>query len=325
MNPGGKLKDDQPAISWDEGAWALQQFRLSHVPHLGPPESIIHRVHFMTSGGGGGRTFIELLYDGSKKDLPRLPEFFSYTPPGSEIKRELPIEIQQADHLRPHIRIGHKARAVGTQAQAFGTAGWNVRLNGNVCCMSARHVIAYPFISPANTRVLLDERDIATRGRVEPVALPQAMNLFDVGVARYVNESDAEKFFVQCQDGDRPYGYPMGFCMTAATGQSFHKVGAGSLCTESILRQYLNAYGDIAVWYGTQKILYTAQLCFDPFATNGDSGAVVARDGDWTAVGVHHTGDTKYSYSSPIFKLPWTQVAHYQIPGTPRIIPSFTV
>ena len=61
--------------------------------------------------------------------------------------------------------------------------------------------------------------------------------------------------------------------------QGFHEIGAAPTdhCGSSVLRHYLDGYGDITVMYGTDKVNYVGQLCFDPICAKGDSGAVLAR------------------------------------------------
>src|ERR1051325_3395889 len=48
------IREDQPAVSFNDGVENVKRFRKDLVPELGPPHTNIHGVLFCTAGGDGG-------------------------------------------------------------------------------------------------------------------------------------------------------------------------------------------------------------------------------------------------------------------------------
>jgi hypothetical protein len=346
-----KFRDSQPAISYAEGMKAVTEFRKQHVPKL-MPHSSVHRVQLMTDAGDadgiGDAVYIEVIAVDTKV---KLPEHFSYRPPGSEAERVVEVRLTVRDPAVPHVRLGQPARMSALPATGGGTVGWNICavINGaeTVVCMTARHVLCANFFTfRKNLSVLLNDQPYAMTERVETINQNVQNNMFDLGLARYNNPElvteGAEKLNRQCQTGylpnETPYGYPMRIMAATevATGQAYHKIGAASpICNEANLTHYLDAYCDVSVPYmdgTTQRFVgYTGCLVFGPFCKKGDSGSVVANNTDWGALGLHFAGtDNVDSISCPLFNLNWTRDPNRMtydlwVPSTmkTRVIPRF--
>jgi len=347
----GRFRDSQPAISYAEGMAAVRKFRKDHVPKL-MPDSPVHRVQFMTVGGDengdGTGTFIEVIAVDAKVELPQT---FSYRPPGGKDDKTVPVKLTIRDPAVPQVRLGHPARVSTLPSTANGTAGWNIcaviRGVEKVVCMTARHALCANFFTPVlNLTVLLNDQPWGKVERVEDIDPASGSNMFDLGLARYNNPElvaeGAEKLNRQCQagypQGSSPYGYPMSIkpASNVATGQAYHKVGAASpICNEGGLNHYLDAYCDVSVPYMNgavqQYVSFTGCLVFGALCKPGDSGAVLADNTDWSALGLHFAGTPGTdSVSCPLFNLNWTRDPNnYNLfvpsTGKTRIIPRFVL
>ncbi len=335
-------RDTQPAFSWKEGTAIVKDFSDQHKVKL-EPETRIHGVQFITESGGRKR--LEVLYSSGEK--PDLPKEFVYRQEGRD---PMPLEVRliKRDAAIPHVRLGHWAQS--SASAVAGTAGWNICVvDGGVekiVCMSARHTLCPDFFNPQiGAWVWLNKLKCAHLLRAEPIVL-SAFNKYDMAIARYVDPTlindGAEDMYIQCQtgypNGPRPWGYPLALATNVLTGQSYHKVGAGTpACSQAILQPYLNGYGNRSFPYtdaqgATVWVRFQDQLIFGPFCKGGDSGAIVARDGDYTAAGLHYAGTAGVeSVSCPIFTLPWTQQAGNETitftgaGGNPRTFPRFVI
>jgi hypothetical protein len=267
------------------------------------------------------KKYIEVLFEPGR-DKPQLAEKFTYTYPGDQ-PNTVDVRPEPSKMAEPNVRPGHPARGVHpTSPMAKCTAGWNIFFNTHVACVSCAHVLcANGNNSVIGQPVELNNAIQAKLHCFQQVALndPSRLNVWDLAIAEYNIPANAEGRCLPCASGNT-HPYPMDLTPNNAagqpmTGQTFHKVGlAPPVCGSGTLVG-TGAIVSIPFWGGTAY--FKNALKFTHFAIAGDSGAVIVRDSDNTVSGLHFCSNPTYSYSNPLFQIPWTRAANYTVNPDP--------
>src|SRR5258706_11198730 len=130
---------------------------------------------------------------------------------------------------------------------------------------------------PANNAKIWDYR---------PLLIPPDDNLFDLALARYNMANFAERSCIVCAANaahpGQAYSYPgdiaQGVVTSATSTDWYHRSGASTINCGKGLCTGTGCACAVMLW-GT-RYLFRNCLVFEPFATDGDSGAIIVRGSD---------------------------------------------
>lgn len=212
-------------------------------------------------------------------------------------------------HATP-VKAGQKAQPVNHPY--YGTAGWNIFLNGTLVCVSNWHVLCKNGnSSQIGERIKINDSEIASLYAYEPINFGGAYNIWDYALAKYDNSNDVLGDMETCQNGNiYPYPQQLTSNVNLGDGKTYHKVGAR---TPTCRSGELNGYGIRKISYASgQSAWFQNQLIFSKMSDPGDSGSVIVRDDDNTVTGLNFAGNSNETIANPLYSANWEYIGVYK-------------
>ena len=191
--------------------------------------------------------------------------------------------------------------AVGTQAwgrglKGYGTYGWLIHFDGQLCALSNWHVFCpNGNDTPIGHDIFIDGNIEATLEFYEPVM--ETGNIWDLAIARINNPSDAQRKYAY--DCAKSWPFPRRVEFSPKPGKKYRTVGAREPhCAEGTLL----GIGSVEVDFNGVTRSFIRQLVFEKITDPGDSGSVAVNIETTEVTGLLFAGDgSSRSYANPLY------------------------